>query len=240
MPSFTRGIGLNLLLALGIGSAWAWYHVAPPPPSEAYRFLIRTNLPGWQFEPAPVPDTAKKILATQNLFNGVYRGPAGERVTVFVGRWDANNANELSVVGHTPDVCWVGGGWKPISLGQPQQVSFTVSGQEIPFEVRAFRPPAGGSYELTVWCTVVNGRLYQELDRFTPTDLPQDDRRLRSAETARRVGAAHFLNAVRYRTEASGEKQFIRLSMPTDGAWETNLHQLGTFARDWLMLGKPG
>jgi len=237
MPSFTRGIGLNLLFAAGICVAWAWFSAAPSSPTGRYHFSIQTNIPGWRFESVPLPDTVKKNLATQNLFNGIYRGPSGERVAVFVGQWDANNAEGLSVVEHTPDICWLGGGWKPISLGQPQQSSFMISGRDIPFQVRSFCPPAGRDYELTVWCTVVNGQLFEEIKQYETTDLPHDDFRLQSAEIARRIRAAHFLSTIRYRTQASGEKQFIRFSIPADASWDQSVERLRAFSCKWLTLG---
>ena len=117
-----RWLGLNVLFATAVCAAWSWYHVAAPTHRVSYRFQIQTNLLGWQFEPVEVPEIARRTLAGTNLFNGIYRGTAGERVAVFAGNWSAENSRELSVVGHTPDVCWVGSGWKPVSLGQPRQI----------------------------------------------------------------------------------------------------------------------
>jgi hypothetical protein len=234
-----RRLGINVIFAVALFAAWAWYHVAVPSPGKSCRFNFQTNIFGWQFDPVPVPESTREILSGTNLFNGIYRGQNGKRITVFAGEWNADNSKELNVVAHTPDVCWVAGGWKPVSLGQPRQIVFQISGQEIPFEVRAFQPPEGVIYELTVWCTVVNGQIYQEIERFEPTDLLYNDRRLRSADVARWVGATHFCNAVQKRSEATGLKQFIRISMASDINWKQSLAQVGEFAADWLSLGRP-
>jgi hypothetical protein len=231
-----RRLGINVIFAVALFAAWAWYHVAVPSPGKSYRFNFQTNLVGWQFDPVPVPETTREILASTNIFNGIYRGPNGRRVTVFIGEWTANKARELNVVGHTPDVCWVAGGWKPIKTERLRSTLFKVSDESIPFEVREFQPPIGSGNEITIWCTVVNGQFYQEKNPFKSMDLLGGDGSLASDKTARRVSASHFWNSILQRVEATGDKQFIRISMETKGDRPSDLAALGDFVGQWLRI----
>ena len=44
------------------------------------------------------------------------------RVTIFLASWPAGDSKGLTAIQHTPDICWGGSGWKPLNLGQPQQI----------------------------------------------------------------------------------------------------------------------
>ena len=60
-----------------------------------------------------------------------------ERVTVFLASWPAGDSRGLTALQHTPDICWGGSGWKPLNLGQSQQIIV-----DVPFEptLEATRP----------------------------------------------------------------------------------------------------
>jgi hypothetical protein len=230
---------LNALFFLAVSGSWAWFHVAPPAPPVRLSFTATTNISGFKFRPEPIGEQAADTLATTNLFNGTFYGPKGERVTAFMGEWRADNSKELSVVQHTPDVCWVGAGWTASANDHPSQVKFEFGDEQIPFEVRTFKPPGGGFRELTVWCTLVNGQVYGELSRFTPLEANSSvSPKMKSNETARRLVGGQFLNAVRGRTAGSGDKQFVRFSAPLSGDWRPVLRDLQAFAQQWLTLRK--
>lgn len=240
-------VALNLLFLLAAGGAWAWYHVDPPQPPVRYRFDLHRDVPGYTFQPEAIPPKAAATLATTNLFNGVYLANTSApgnptptpRITAFMGEWSATHAREMSVVSHTPDVCWVGTGWLPVASEHPSQIEFDFDGHRVPFEVRTFRPPGPGPRELTVWCTLVNGQPYSEITRFANPDLdPGDSPKARSNVTARRLAASQFRTAVLSRTAGTGDKQFVRFSAPIAGTgdWRPVLTQLQDFARHWLTL----
>lgn len=229
MLSLTRALGLNLLFVVGICAAWAWFNVAPPPPTHAYRFLIKTNLPGWRFEPIPLNAKVIETLATTNLLNGTFHDSHGERISIFLGEWRANRGHELSVVAHTPDVCWTRAGWTAITAEFGNSMDLAIAEETIPFEVRVFRPPNGGPEELTLWCTLVNGQPYGELDRFHPAQAQPEDSGDLASRTSRRLAASHLLNALKTRTTGTGEKQFIRLSVEKP----RKTHELPAILRDF-------
>lgn len=236
-PSLRWVVLLTVLFFGATGGAWAWYHVAPKRFAVSYRFAATNAVSGWTFRPEPVAEQAVEILATTNLFNGTFYTERGERVTVFMGTWDANNPKQLSVVGHTPDVCWVGAGWKPVVAGHPEKLPLRYGTNTIPFEARTFLTPDGRSRELTVWCTLVSGQLFEETARFELKDEKAGASRLELRDSgARHTVKSKFLKAVGDRIPGDGTKQFVRFSTSAGSDWSASYALLGRFGERWLQL----
>jgi hypothetical protein len=221
---------------LPVLAAWAWFHVGVRPPADAVRLDPRTEIPGWQFTAEPVPPKAQELLATTNLLNGVFHQEGGGRVTVFAADWHASDARQLSVVQHTPDICWVSIGWVPRDLGQPQRVSLMIAGQPWPFECRVFGVPGHPDQQLVLWSTLVSGQPIEEGSRWSSENEitgPRD--RFRSA---RRMAGGQFISGLRERRAATGDKQFVRFSTAVSSDWQASLSELERFANGWLEV-KP-
>ncbi len=231
-------VGLLSLLFVGAtGGAWAWFHVSPQRFPVSFRFDATNRVEGWRFAEEPVAASAVEILATTNLFNGTFVTAQGERVTVFMGTWDANNPQQMSVVGHTPDVCWVGAGWKPVQVGHPDKLTLHFGPHEVPFEARSFQTPDGRSRELTVWCTLVSGQVYAETGRFElPEEAAGRSRREMQAYGARHTLVTKLVKAVGERIPGDGTKQFVRFSTALDQDWTAAYARLGRFGERWLRL----
>lgn len=228
---------LTLLFFAATGGAWAWYHVAPKQFPVSYHFRPQSEVSGWKFRPEPVAEQAVEILATTNLFNGTFYNERGERVTVFVGTWDANNPKQLAVVGHTPDVCWVGAGWQPVAGGHPDKLPLHFGAHTIPFEARTFLTPDRRSRELTVWCTLVSGQIYEETSRFElPSAAPTGSVAERQAFGARHTLKSKLLKAIGDRIPGDGTKQFVRFSTAAGSDWSASYALLGRFGEHWLQL----
>ena len=245
------------LFAAAIVSAWAWFNAAPPPDAAGIRLEARTNIAGHTFIPEPLGRGALELLSTPDVVNGFFAasnsaksdGKEPQPVRVFAAEWTAAHAQGMTVVQHTPDICWVGAGWKPIDIGQPKQVEIEVpvvqppgssasapKTVKLPFECRVFLSPDGHSRELVLWCTLVSGRVLPEQSRFDPGKEQSDDltERERQLAAGRRLTAGYFAEALKHRLRARGTKQFARLSAPVDGAWTEPLSELQTFASEWL------
>jgi hypothetical protein len=231
-----RLVVLNLLFLIAAGGAWSWFHVDPPQPPVRYSFTARPEIPGRRFTPEPINEAAAQILATTNLLNGTFLGPGADRVTAFMGTWSAENSKELSVVSHTPDICWVGAGWKPVARSHPDRIELEWEGTRIPFECRTFRAPGSLHEELTVWCTLVNGRVAGEIGRFVPSLDPEAPRLERQAPAARRLAGNQFMDALRHRSAGTGEKQFVRFSTRSQEDWTSSLRTVQEFGQQWLVL----
>jgi hypothetical protein len=228
-------IGVAFLGATG--AAWAWYNISPKQFPVSYRFSPRPDVPGWKFVPETISAQARDILATTNLFSGTYSNPKGDTVTVFLGTWDANNPKQMSVVAHTPDVCWVGAGWEPVAGGHPDKLNIGFGTNAIPFEARTFLTPDKRSRELTAWCTLVSGQLFEEEKRF---EMPEA---VRAASPTERQGpgSRHALKSkltkvIKERIPGSGSKQFVRFSTSSNGNPSASFDLMAKFGSQWLDL----
>ena len=232
-----RAIILAGLFLAAVGTAWAWYHVSPKKFPVSYQFSVLTNAPGWTYEPIAVDSGAAESLATTNLVNGVFTAPGKPAFPVFMGTWDAANSKEMSVVAHTPDICWVGQGYIPLDLGQPPSTNFVFDATEIPFEVRAFQVASKSQVELTVWCTLVSGQVFEESSRWAPpANAGKADARLLQASSSRNHMRSQFIRVLSDRIPGNGSKQFVRFSTSADGNWQSALERLQKFAPLWLRL----
>lgn len=227
-------LALTLAFAAMVMGAWAWFHVLPPKEADSLRFVVRTEMDGWEFESQPVGEAAMRVLATTNLVNGTFRSTEGQRVTVFAADWHADDGGAMSVVQHTPDICWVGAGWTAVDLGQPRRVEWQWGQRRLPFECRAFVAPGGGHRELAVWCTLLGGTPLEESDRWITSESPQDNARARQSSASRRLGASLLFRNVLDRRAATREKQFVRFSVPASPDWAADFRILESFATRWI------
>jgi hypothetical protein len=242
-PLARRAFILAALFLFAVGGAWAWYNVNPRKFETAYTFSFRESPAGWTYQAFPVDPTAVEILSTTNLVNGIFRpeGKRGPEFGVFMGTWDAAVSKQMGVVAHTPDICWVGAGFVPVSLGQPGSTELEFNGTRVPFELRAFKAPDGSFHELTLWCTLVSGQVYEESVRFEP-ETPRAGNGAKDALTLRDESSrvhlrSQFLRILGNRIPGDGSKQFVRYSTRIeDRNWEPALKRLKDFAQVWLSL----
>lgn len=78
--------------------------------------------PGWTRTLRPIADTPemqKAVGETLNYDDAVFaeykRG--SDRLSVYIAYWTPSRMSQRLVAGHTPDVCWVGAGWKCTERG---------------------------------------------------------------------------------------------------------------------------
>ena len=183
----------------------------------------------------------------------VLRPLASDRITVFLATWSAESKKPLLMLGHTPDICWTGAGWKPVELGQPREVLIDLpttegrsqrsepasdvrhlssgtdlrppSSRPLPFSCRAFESPDRTTRELAVWCTLIDG---QPLTDSIPSERASVQV-VTSDAHVRMTILDRLLRATRQRLPVRGEKQFVRYSMPMNGDWQMTLEQCKRF-----------
>ena len=229
---------LTALFVATVFGAWAWYHVAPKRFPVSYTFKAADQISGYEFKTQPIGEEAVQTLATTNLLNGEFRDGGGDRFTVFMGTWDAAKSKELAVVAHTPDICWVGAGAVPVSVGQPDLVELDLGLVKVPFAVRVFQmSPTSKQLELTVWCTLISGQVFAENDRFELDGSSKASSESRRAASGRRLAKMQLVRAIRERVPGDGSKQFIRFSTSLEGDWKPTLERVERFAQRWLQLG---
>jgi hypothetical protein len=204
-------------------------------------FSERTAIDGWSFESVPISQAAERVLVADQTVNGEFRNVAGEAVRVFSAKRFKENANEIGLFVHTPDRCWVEGGWKiePVS---PSLVDVELHGVPLKMERRVFQ--FGGERELVYFCGLVDGqalpyRLDHNLSVGVRTALKK------SQATSGALGRAsdrHFWGRIwtsfTSRRALSGPKQFIRISTPvvSDNLAAAD-ERLQSFVARWLISG---
>ena len=145
--SFWVPIGGFAALIAGLWIFPAFWYTSPGKGNRVW-FAERTEVHGWNFEPVPISASAERVLVADRTVNGEFRR-AGEAVRVFSAKRFIENPNEIGLFVHTPDRCWVEGGWKiePIA---PQVQEVKLHGVTLQMERRLFE--FGSNRELVYFC----------------------------------------------------------------------------------------
>jgi hypothetical protein len=211
-------------------------------PSETPLYLAgRTKMPGYWFQAVPLGQQVAEKLATTRLLNGHFFDARSNRVSVFQADWKAGQVDG-SALGHTPEICWVSGGFRTICLGEPSQVFVELGGQRVPFRCRILTYPGLPTPEITLWAACIDGR-WDDVLLGPLADMRTPDTTLRSY--VRDVGRTlstrwAFVRRVALQPfPVSGPKQFVRLSLPVTDGWPAALADLENFAQAWLVPVAP-
>lgn len=230
-----RFFSLTLLLALALGGPWAWFHVGVSQPPAYLELRPQSQLPGFRFAPEEFTPTVIEALATTNLMGGSFTNRE-QRFTVFAADWNGRDPRQMSVVQHTPDVCWVNIGWRPVMDQAPRQFTLQLGTNQLPFECRLFQVPQGGAREVVLWLTLLSGVPLAEDDRFS-VNVGGGDRSYQDSQSrSRRAG--QFLTVLGNRVPSVGRKQFVRFSTRASSDLQKDLRDLAEFAGHWLEFGE--
>lgn len=224
-------LGILGLFAGMVAGAYAWFHLGSHAEMKRLRLEPQAQVAGYQFAEKQLSPSEQQILASTNAFNGVYQGKTGD-YSVFLVTWEAGK--NLSVVQHTPDICWVQAGWKSINLGQPKNVKIELGDVSLVFECRSFMSPDGRAKELVVWCTLIGGLPSEEGWRFQAEGDVREPGAI--ASTDRALAANQFWQSLIRRMPGERSKQFVRFSTELRGDWQTALGELQSFGAQWLRV----
>ncbi len=113
----------------------------PPPPA------------GWMLTKKEIADTPEMKEAVGELLNyddGVFVDytNGNERLSVYIAYWKPGKMSHRLVAGHTPDVCWVGNGWKKESSETVTGLTSGNGAKIVPAEGRLFTVNGQAEY---VW-----------------------------------------------------------------------------------------
>ncbi|TAG32844.1 MAG: exosortase-associated EpsI family protein [Verrucomicrobia bacterium] len=150
-------------------------------PAPQFQSSLKDLLPaapaGWTKKIKPIADTPEMKEAVGELLNfddGIfvdYTNSAGSRLSLYIAYWTPGKMSHRLVAGHTPDVCWVGGGWKKVESGPtPSLQQFMAAGPSanpIPTgEARVFT--ANGNPEYVWFWHMVGGQSKSYANQATP------------------------------------------------------------------------
>jgi len=235
-PSEQRPWAVLFFFLMFIGcivGSWAWFNLGQPVKASGYWLETRSSVPNYTFKPEPIGEAAIEILGTTNLVNGIFTDESKERVGVFLANWPSGDGKRLVTTLHTPDICWIGAGWTPVNLGQPENIIISFEGRDIPFECRAFKSPDSSSNELVVWCTLIGGRVMPEATRFRSSfEVTKWNYLLFRGKRF----FANLWRELKQRSATKGDKQFVRCSVTLHGDRSESVKQLQAFTPRWLKL----
>jgi Protein of unknown function (DUF3485) len=119
MKSINLTLLLNASLLLIVIGLVAYGSTKIPEPT--FEGKLKDLLPlapsGWAMKEKPIAESAEMQQAVGELLNfddGIfadYTNSAGDRLSVYLAYWTPGKMSHRLVAGHTPDVCWEGGGW---------------------------------------------------------------------------------------------------------------------------------
>lgn len=139
-----------------------------PPPEKIFYGTVKDLLPtidglsGWTVEYHPIADTPEMKAKVTELLNyddavfAVYRKGTA-RLSVYIAYWAPGKMSHRLVAGHTPDVCWVGGGWKILEAKSKVVLTNGQSGRVLPAEKRAMA--INGRIEHVVFWHLLDGEV---------------------------------------------------------------------------------
>lgn len=110
-------IGMLLLGAIGLVTFTALQPKPKPTLTQPLAELLPKEIAGWTVKDQPIAETEEMKKAVGEILNyddAISRTYAqGETaITVYVAYWKAGKMSPRLIAGHTPDVCWIGAGWK--------------------------------------------------------------------------------------------------------------------------------
>lgn len=155
--------GIGILIA---GVVLFFVGLRPPPP-RTFHGSVKDLLPkieampGWKVEYLPIADTPEmreKVDQELNYDDAVFavytRGT--ERVSIYIAYWTPGKMPHRLIATHTPDVCWVGGGWK--TEAAESGVRWTVDGGRALLPCESREMTLNGNREHVVFWHVANGK----------------------------------------------------------------------------------
>ena len=130
-----------------------------PVPLSAFPMQIGN----WIGRDVPIPENIQRVAQNDDFLNRLYINKSKNQwANVYI----AYSARPRTMVGHTPQACYVGGGWVRDST-QPSEI-ISYAGRNIPCLIHRFHRPAPETNEIVVLnFYILNGQLTNDESGFT-------------------------------------------------------------------------
>jgi len=110
---------------------------------------------GWQGKDVPIPDNIQRVAGNDDFLNRLY---VNESTNQWANIYVAYSASPRSMLGHRPDICYVGGGW--VHDGTDQSNFVSAGGMDIACLIHRFHMPAPRSDSVVVLnYYILNGQI---------------------------------------------------------------------------------
>jgi len=153
---FVGAMAAVLLAAVGLQIYSARRSPGEAVSARSLKEQFTRELAGWTVEEQPIAETAEMKRAVGELLNfddaiflSYRRG--GRQFDVYAAYWRPGKMSQRLVAGHTPDVCWVGAGWRKISSGNWNAGTENVAWSPAGGEFRVFDDPRGARRWVAFW-----------------------------------------------------------------------------------------
>jgi len=130
-----------------------------PVPLKAFPLIINS----WAGQDIPIPDHIQRIAGNDDFINRLY---INKSTNQWVNVYLAYSGNPRTMVGHKPEICYVGAGWVHDSSEQSEVLSST--GKSIPCLIHHFHRPTLNRNEIIVLnFYVLNGQVISNESGFS-------------------------------------------------------------------------
>jgi hypothetical protein len=138
-------LGLLLVSAIGLVAITAFRPLPAPSLTTPLADLLPRQVEGWTVKDQPIAETEEMKKAVGELLNyddAIFRTytQGNTSIAVYVAYWKPGEMSPRLIAGHTPDVCWVGAGWKCTARDFAYRVN--LPGKDI-------RTAQAGTYEIS-------------------------------------------------------------------------------------------
>lgn len=226
-----------IVFGLAVLGTRFWIQSRTRPPENPVFLTARHEIPGYRFVPVALGSQVEDTLATTNLFNGHFLDQRSQRVSVFAAHWQAGQGDGGTLFGHTPEICWLGHGFRTVRHGEPSQVFIPMAGRRIPFQCRVLKHPEQPTPEITLWAACIDGR-WDDIPYGPPPNQTEGEATIRTyLQGVGRTLATRFASVrriVQNPFASTARKQFVRFSIPLTTDWQPALAELEAFAHQWL------
>lgn len=225
-------IVFSLFLASVCGPA-IWFNPIRNIEGSPLHLDLAFQLEDRKFEEDQLSEKVVASLSTTNIVNGSWTDEVThERVSVFFAEWEATAGRGLTLINHTPEVCWAGVGWVAQPETGPAKIEIDLGEARIPFEHRLFRRADREKGEYVIWCAIVNGQVVEEPYWKVSTGSKFWNQNLSLA----RLALSRLWEKTKNRIPADGRKQFIRLSIKERSSLEDCVEEIKAIAEASLCV----
>ncbi len=227
-----------MVFGLAIALPFLWVSSGDSRHWEKCSFTTAENIQGYRYIPLHLGRSVKVILATTNILNGFFVNSQSNRFSVLHVNWARASGLGGNVLAHSPDICWLGDGYKYAKVDCPEIVSINLCEKVVRCNCRVMVGQFDAGPEIVVWFATVDGFLY-----------PVESSRKVTGNTGARIAENWFMDVVYGFKERCGqfvqllrkpipldsEKQYVRVSKCFSGRWDSDLIEIETFLQNWLV-----
>ena len=165
--SLVLGLSLVLLILSGVAYRVLASHlkliVKTPIELPVPLIAFPARIGAWVGKDVPIPPNIQRVAGNDDFLNRVY---INESANQWANIYIAYSARPRTMLGHRPEICYVGGGW--IRDGTQRSEVISNSGRSIPCLVHRFHMPAP-SYEERVVLNfyILNGQITNDESGFS-------------------------------------------------------------------------